>query len=306
VSAHLPYAQVEVQLQREARVLGAVDIEIRPMIRIQPPEVPKELEKPWKPVPLVRGDRTLSQLLRAARAKTALSLREASVLSHQIATILDDERYFMSPSSLSDYEARDTPPRHIQKVTTLCLLYAVPFHALLNAAGIPADKAGKAPIPDSVLTLAPSEGFLNFGTNNPEREAQGFLEDLLHQCEEIPVFLRRAIADISGLASPSLRGFFWIGGIRNPLHPYLANGLLVSVDRHKKRPVDSRWRPVWEQSLYVVLKRDGTYLFAPCGVENGRLIIHPDSVHLDSRESFRNRLDAEVIGQIAAIARRLV
>jgi hypothetical protein len=63
---------------------------------------------------------------------------------------------------------------------------------------------------------------------------------------------------------------------------------------------------VWEQSLYVVLKRDGTYLFGPCGVENGTLVIHPDSVHSDSRESFRNRRDAEVIGQIAAIARRLV
>jgi hypothetical protein len=212
----------------------------------------------------------------------------------------------MSPSSLSDYEARDTPPRQLQKVITLCLLYAVPFNTFLNAVGIPADKAGQASIPDSVMARARSEGFLNGGTGHTERQAHGFLEDLLHRCEEVPVFLRRAIKDISGLTSPSLRGFFWIGGIRSPLHPYLANGLLVSVDRHKKRPLDSRWRPLWEQSLYVVLKRDGTYLFGPCGVENGTLVIHPDSVHSDSRESFRNRRDAEVIGQIAAIARRLM
>ena len=306
VSAHLPYAQVEMQLHREARVLGVVDMEIRPITRIEQPRVPKGLANRWKPVPLARGNHTLSQLLRAARAKTALSLREASALSDRIASIFHDERYFMSPSSLSDYEARDKPPRQLQKVITLCLIYAVPFHAFLNAAGIPADRAGKVSIPDSVIAQARSDGFLNKGTGYAEHQAHGFLEDLLHRCEEIPVFLRRAMADISGLASPSLRSFFWIGGIQSPLHPYLADGLLVSVDRHKKRPVDSRWRPVWEQSLYVVLKRDGTYLFGPCGVENGTLVIHPDSVHSDSRESFRNRRDAEVIGQIAVIARRLV
>src|SRR6266851_5349049 len=98
----------------------------------------------------------------------------------------------------------------------------------------------------------------------------------------------------------------WIGEIRTPLHPYLAHALLVSVDRHKKRPVDSRWKPDWEQSLYVVLKRDGTYLCGPCGIENGTLVIHPDSEHSGSREIFRNLRDAEIIGQITAIARRLV
>lgn len=306
VSAHLPYAQVELQLHREARVLGGVDMEIRPMTRLEQPRVPKELANRWKPVPLARGNHTLSQLLRAARAKTALSLREASALSDRIASILHDERYFMSPSSLSDYEARDKPPRQLQKVITLCVLYAVPFHAFLNAAGIPAEKAGQAAMPDRVIAQARSERVFNSGTGYAEQQAHGFLEHLLHRCEEIPVFLRRVIADISGLASPSLRSFFWVGGIRSPLHPYLADGLLVSVDRHKKRPLDSRWRPVWEQSLYVVLKRDGTYLFGPCGVENGTLVIHSDSMHPDSRESFRNRRDAEVIGQIAAIARRLV
>jgi transcriptional regulator with XRE-family HTH domain len=305
VSAHLPYAQVELQLNREARVLGVVDIEIRPVIRVQQPEVAKGLASHWKAAPLARGDLTLSQLLRAARARTALSLREASGLSRQIASALDDERYFMSPSSLSDYEARDTPPRHLHKIITLCLLYAVPFHTFLNTVGLPAEKAGQARIPDRFMPRpAPTE--FHDRNQRDERQRTGFLEELMDQCQEIPVFLRRGLDHICALASPSPRSFFWIGGIRTPLHPYLANGLLVSVDRHKKRPVDSRWRPVWEQSLYVVLKRDGTYLCGPCGIENSTLVIHPDSEHSGSREIFRNRRDAEIVGQITAIARRLV
>lgn len=305
VSAHLPNAQVELQLNREARVLGVVDIEIRPVIRAQQPEVAKGLANHWQAAPFDRRRRTLSQLLSRARARTALSLREASRLSREIATALDDERYFMSPSSLSDHEARDTPPRHLHKIITLCLLYAVPFHGFLDTVGLPAEQAGQTPIPDRFVPRPAPTGFHD-SSQRDEPYGRGFLEDLMHQCEEIPMFLSGALDHICAIASPSLRSFFWIGGIETPLHPYLANALLVSVDRHKKRPVDSRWKPVWEQSLYVVLKRDGTYLCGPCGIENGTLVIHPDSEHSSSRETFRNRRDAEIIGQITAIARRLV
>lgn len=306
VSTHLPYAQVEMQLHREARILGTVDLEIRPIIRVEQPEVPKELAKRWRPASLTRRDANLSQLLCTARMKMALSLREASALSRRIATTLDDERYFMSPSSLSDYEARHTPPRHFQKIITLCLLYAVPFHTFLNTVGVPPEEAGKESIPDRFIPRVRPAEFRNGSFDPHERGHQGFLGEVLHRCEEIPVFLRGSIAAISGLVSPSLRSFFWIGGVRSPLHPYLVNGLLVSVDRHKKRPVDSRSRPSWQQSLHIVLKRDGTYLCGSCGIENGTLVIHPGSEHLDSRERFRNRLDAEVVGQIVTVMRRLL
>lgn len=305
VSTQLPYAQMEFELQREARILGTVDFEIRPLIGIEQPKVPEKQAKRWIPVRLHQGNATLSQHLGAARLKLDLSLREASALSERIATIFDEHTYFMSPSSLSDYEARDTPPHQIQKVITLCVVYAVPFHSFLNAVGIPAAKAGQERIPDRLLSDAQPAPLKidNFGSN--ELRDQSFLAELLRRSEEVPVFLQRTIGDISGLASPSLRSLFWIGGIKSPLHPYLARGLLVSVDRHKQKPIDSRSRPLWQQSLYVVVKRDGTYLCGPCGLENGTLVMHPDTEHLELREQFRNGHDAEVVGQVTAIVRRL-
>jgi hypothetical protein len=306
VSTHLPYAQVELQLHREARVLGTVDLEIRSLTHVEQAKVPKDLAKRWKPTRLPRGNATLSRLLGAARLKTGLSLREASAMSRLIATMFDDKHYFMSPSSLSDYEARDTPPHHIQKVITLSLIYAVPFRTFLNTVGIPTEKAGQEPIPDRFISRVPPVP-LDDGRIEPhEHDGQGFLRELLRRCEQVPVFLRGAISNISGLASPSLRSLFWIGGIPNPLHPYLVNGLIASVDRHKQKPLDSRSRPPWQQSLYIVLKRDGTYLCGPCGIENGTLVMHPDAEHLDLREQFRNRRDAEVVGQVTAIVRKLV
>ena len=133
----------------------------------------------------------------------------------------------------------------------------------------------------------------------------GFLGELFRRAEEVPVFLKGTIADLSGLRSPSLGSFFWLGGMIAPLHPYLANAILVSVDGRRKRPLDSRSRPLWEQPFYVVLKRDGTYLCGPCSVENGALVMHPDAEHLSLREEFRNRRDAEVVGQVCAVVRKL-
>jgi hypothetical protein len=305
VSAHLPYAQVELQVYREVRVLGAVDIEIRPMFRVQQPEVPKDLARRWKPLPLIDGKATLSGILREARAKTALSLRAASALSRQVATMLSDDRYFMSASSLSDYEARDTPPRHLQKVITMCLLYAVPFRTCLKSLDLQPEKAGQESIPAHLTTRMSPSGPRAVVTEPSPPDDGGFLGELLKQFQPIPFFLRGAVTDIFGLTSPSLHNFFWTGGVSRPVHRYLANALLVSVDRRKQKPVDSRSRPPWQQSLYVVLKRDGSYFCAPCGIENGALVIHPDAEHLTMREEFRNRRDAEVIGQVLAIVRRL-
>jgi hypothetical protein len=35
------------------------------------------------------------------------------------------------------------------------------------------------------------------------------------------------------------------------------------------------------------------------------LVMHPDTGHLELREEFRNHRDAEVVGQVSAIVRRL-
>ncbi len=303
VSTHLPFAQMELELHREARVLGPVDLEVRPLVRFEAPEIPADFQRRWRPASLPRGVMRFSQFLRAARVKMALSLREASRLSERVAALLEDERCFMSASALSDYEAADSIPGSFQKAVSLCVLYGIGFRRFLEVAGIPERGAGKDSIPDSLL---PRSGEMQTSIDSVQfREQAGVVGELLRRLDEIPLFLNGSIATLTGLASPSMRSIYWVGGIKEPLHPYLANALLVSVDRHKKRPVDSRSRPPWEQLIYVLLKRDGTYLVGPCGQENGRLVVHPDREHLKLQEEFRNRRDAELVGQVCAIVRRL-
>jgi hypothetical protein len=303
LSTQLPYAQVELELPMETRVLGVLDLEIRSLLKPEQPDVPKKLAKHWRPLTLARQETKLSQLLRNARVRMDLSFRDASAMSRQIASELGDEQYFTAPGSLSDYEALDTPPRHVHKAITLCAIYGLHFSTFLKIIGLHVEEAGLDPIPDNLVPRRPPDG--PSGTENDELTGKGFLEQLLSRSEHVPFFLRGCLPGWSGLTSSSLNDFFWVGGNQDPLHPLLLDGLIVVVNRHRKKPLHFRSRPLWQQPVYVLLRRDGTYMCACCSLENGILVIHPYSSDYRRPEQLRNHYDAEVVGEIVTVARRL-
>jgi hypothetical protein len=303
VSTKLSYAQVELRRPQEAKLLGTVDLELRPLLVTNEPEVPKDLGKQWKPRPLSREGK-VGPLLRSARIKMHLSLREASGISGKVAELLGDDGYFLSPSSLCDYELLNTVPRHFQKAITLCSLYGLRFQTFLTAIGIVPEEAGREPMPDHFISRVPR---VETAEELDTKEASGgFLEQFLERCEEVPFFLRESIGALSGLEDASLNDSFWVGGKYDVLHPYLSNGLLALVNRHRKRPVYFTSKPLWQQPLYVLLKRDGTYLCACCGLENGTLVVHPYSQQFHRPEQLRYHQYVEVVGQVVMIARNVV
>jgi hypothetical protein len=304
IGTSLSYAQVEMKVPREARILGVVDLEIRPMLLAEQPEVPKDLAKHWKPRPLV-AEKAFGQLLRAARTKPRLSLRKVAVLSGKIADLLGDRRHFVSPSSLCDYEQFDAPPRHFHKAVTLCLLYGLQFRAFLKAIGIVIEKAGTEPMPDHLARRVLDKEPVENSDHSDMSGRSGFLEQMLERCEEIPFFLRESIGPLSGMEDASLDDFFWIGGEYDVLHPCLANGLFALVNRRDKRPIHFTSKPAWQQPVYVIQLRNGTYLCACCGIENGTLVIHPYSDQFRRSERLRYHHDAEVVGRIVTVARKL-
>jgi hypothetical protein len=131
------------------------------------------------------------------------------------------------------------------------------------------------------------------------------LENLLDGCQnEIPFFLRNLWEYFAGSPRVSLDDFFWIGSDHDPLHPCLVNGLLVLINRRRKTPFHLESKPLWEQPIYVVLLRGGIYLAACCGIENDKLVIHPYGPDFHRSTEYRHHRDAEVVGQLIAVARR--
>jgi hypothetical protein len=297
----LSYAQVELHCPQEVRIWGALDLEFRPLLTGEEPKVPKDLARHWKPQ-MLPADEDVGLLLKRTRSRMNLSIREAAAMSRIIAEVLKDDRYATSPSSLNDYELRNLPPRDFHKIISLCSIYGLHFGSVTGRMGIDVAEAGTESMPDRYLSR--SEPTVAAKRRDLETVRAGFVEKLLGECHEIPLFLRNSLGYFAGSAHVSLDDFFWVGGDDDPLHPFLADGLLAMVNRRRKTPFHFVAKPWWQQPLYIILMREGLYLACCCSVENGLLVIHPYSRDFHRSTQYRLHQDAEVVGQIVGIVRR--
>jgi hypothetical protein len=304
ITSDLPYAQVELKLGEEARILGIIDLEIRPLLTPQRPEIPAQLARRWRPSRLSQDEPKLSTLIRQARSKMGWSFREASAISRQIAEELGDRQFFAAPSSLSDLEALDTPPRHIQKVMTLCIIYGLHLRAFLKSAGINWSDGNMEPIPAALLPHKTRLETAATAEDGIHAEA-AFLPSLMKRSEEVPIFMRYALANISGLKHPKFNDFFWSSMEPQAMHWLFSKDCLIMVNRQKKKPSYSRSKASWQQPIYLLLKRDGRYVCACCSLEDDLLVVHSQTESPQRLMELRNHHDAEVIGQVVGVCRRV-
>jgi hypothetical protein len=310
-STHFPFSQLELTLGHGVRILGLVDAEIRPFLMPPAPEIAAARPTSSKASHAILADPRggLQHLLRMSRIRVGLTFREASALSRSIAGMLADPMYFTAAGTLSDYEYLSSPPRHIQKIISLCILYCVDFWSFLRAGGLPLDSLGTDPLPDEMVGRVRSARTQTCdtvaGTEPLGRGSDGYLSTLIDQWEELPLFIKNALPALTGLKDLSLSDIFWVGGNQDPVHPCLVGAIFVAVNRRVKTPADARARSAWEQPLYILLKRDGSYLCGSCNLQQGVLLVHPHSDRPHSILRFRNGIDAEVIGQVVGIFRRL-
>jgi hypothetical protein len=302
ISNQLPYARMEFRVPDEARILGVVDVEIRNLLAPGQPTVAKTLAKRWNPDLLSANPSQLGPLLQRARIETGLSFRAAAAKSRELANALGDERYFTASGSLSDYETLNTPPRHFHKVMTFCVIYSLSLNQIFQVLDLNLDEAGHEPIPDLLTGRPLSETVASADADRIK--PPGLIPELAGQLDGVPFFLRSSLGVLCGLSRLSLKDFFWIGGSADTVHPYLRGAVLAVVNRQKKKPNDCASKPFWQQPLYIILKRDGTYLWGCCSQENDTLVIHTYRGRIHKREELRSR-DAEVIGKVVSVARRL-
>lgn len=301
VSRKLPFGQAELRYPTEIRILGRASYEIRSLAHSLHPQVPADLARRWTPA-LVEPIAGLGRLLRNRRQKLQMSLQTSSSITRRIADELNDDRYFISPSSLSDYEASDTPPRHFHKIISLCALYGIQLFDFLESIGIVSTQLGSEAVPREFPPAKESWATRRIGD---ERAGSDPIARLAAILPHVPFFLRRSIAELSGIPEPSLEDFFWIGGEANPLHPSLRNGLLAIVNRRKKKAVHNPAKPIWEQPIYLLLLRGGGYVCACCSLEDHDLVLHPYPQQVGRALQLRDQRDAEVIGQIVLVVRKL-
>ena len=301
-SASLPFAQPELRLGSEARILGVLDWELR-SCKTERSEVPNTFTQ-FLNSQALRAPVTLSQILERARTRGGFSFRSASAKSRSLAELLAEPRYFCASSSLAGYEKNSRLPAHIHKILSLCVLYSLGFSEFLRAAGFAPGDLGQEAMPDALVGRAPPESSERTEISGSQRK-DGLLTSLLQEFEELPLFLRPSLSTVADLPDLSLRDLFWTGGRSGYLHPVLKDAVLVSVNRRLKRPGHASRPSLGEEPIYVLLMRDGTYRLAGCAVEGHTLLVHQFSEGSEGLERLRRGVDAEIVGKVTAVFRRL-
>jgi hypothetical protein len=227
-------------------------------------------------------------------------------MSRKIAVELGDERFFAAVGSLSDYETADTPPRHIYKVITLCILYSIDFWQFLRTAGLAINKLGVEAIPDDLEPRPQFAGSSRTGHQEAEVQRKGtFLGTLIYRFEEIPFFLRNALPELCRMSRVSLRDIFWVEDGGQELHAPLRGAALLVVNRRVNTPVISESEPRWRQPVYLLARRDGSYFCGRFTLEGKTTVLHPLFGGLPSMNTAKAGGDAEIVGQVVTTLRRV-
>jgi len=142
-----PWGCWPLRLPTEARILGLVDMDLRPLehVKLQPRAGPMDFEQLLPPHIIEEGIR-FSDLLRISRGRAGLTFRAAHRLTRAVAQILESSEYTIALGMLSDYEAMSRLPRHIAKILTLCAVYCMDFRDLMEVAGVHIDDSAKLPL----------------------------------------------------------------------------------------------------------------------------------------------------------------
>ncbi|MCU1242097.1 MAG: hypothetical protein JWO71_2823 [Candidatus Acidoferrum typicum] len=229
-SLKFPFSRIELNSDPAFRIYGAVDGEIRPLAhasvscRLLSFANRRHLDRQTS-----TGVSGLGGLVRSSRLRAGFSFREASALSWRIARALHDDMYFIAVGTLSEYETLVVLPRSVHKILSICILYGIGFWELLSASGLALGPTEGDPIADALVSGRVPGMDRSSDQTAAERgvDEPGLLATVMAEWSEIPLFAKDALAFVAGLKDLSLSDVFWVGGDRNPIHPYLVHTLEI-------------------------------------------------------------------------------
>jgi hypothetical protein len=240
------------------------------------------------------------------RMRLGITTRDVERLSQQIAETEGNAEYQISNPWLTQLENSDSVPS-IFKLYSLSSIYRVKLADLLLLFGIDLQKSIghqlAAPLPHTHLAT-PEDQDPEKTVSFPVRFDRGFdldntnlLSRMVEIWGEIPIGLIQSL-DIRH----SLYGY--IGLQDFTLHPMLRPGTFVQIDQRVRKIQPLRWRSEYDRPIYFVELRDG-YACSWCEMQDGYLLLLPHPLSPARVRRLNYGVEAEIIGQVTAVAMRL-
>ena len=246
------------------------------------------------------------QKLKDVRVRLGITTRDFSELSQKIADREANPEFHISNAWLTQIENSDSVPS-IFKLYSLSAIYRVKFTDLLSLFGVELDHLHEhqlsSPLMNTHLTtleVADEEKTVSF----PVRFDRGFdidntnlLSRMVEVWGEIPIALIRHL-DIRHSQ------YGYIGLKDYTLYPLIRPGSFVQVDQNVRKIQPRKWRTEYDRPIYFVELRDG-YACSWCELQEGRLFLIPHPLSPCSVRNLAYDSDAEIVGQVTAVAMRI-
>lgn len=245
------------------------------------------------------------QKLRAARERLQLRYRDVEEASQIIAEQRGNHEFSIGLSRLADIENKGTVPS-VFRLYTLCAIYRLDFSTVLHWYGIDlenlvGDAAGVSlaqthltdiHVPDAVQVDFPSE----FDEEVDLRQTS-YLTRQIRVWGKLPVALLKTL-DVRR------HRYAFIGTDDWSMFPILWPGSFIQIDETKRRVAKEGWVHEQERPIYLIEHRNG-FRCGWCVEQNGLLIVLAHSASQLAPDIFRFPGEADIVGQVVAVAMRL-
>jgi len=245
--------------------------------------------------------------LKEIRNRLGVTTREVEELSRRIADECGNAEFYISNAWLTQVENGDSVPS-IYKIFSLSAIYRTRFWDLLRIFHVDVNAIAKyqteLPLQNTHLVsleMPDPQKPVRF----PVRFDRGFslektslISRMVELWGEVPVAL---IQDLDVRHCQ----YGYIGMEDYTMDPILRPGSFVQIDTQLNRVQPSAWRTEFDRPIYFVELREG-YACSWCEVGESQLTLLPHPLSACAVRRYAYPDDAEIIGQVAAVAMRLV
>ena len=245
--------------------------------------------------------------LRELRNRLGITTREVEELSRRLAQTTGNDEYYISNAWLTQLENTDSVPS-IYKLFSLSIIYRHRFEDLLAFFGI---NLGSSALYQLELPLANTH-LVEFETPNPAtaitfpiRLDRSFsLERTSLVSRVVEVWGNVPISLIQGLDVRHTQ-YGYIGMCDFTMYPLLRPGTFVQIDSDIAGVRPTAWRTEFDRPIYFIELRD-SYACCWCDLSGSQLTLLPHPLSACSIRQYVYPDEAEIVGQVTAVAMRLV
>ena len=245
--------------------------------------------------------------LREARLRLQLSLRDVRKFSSKIAAREKNKRFLISVTRLVEIENDDAIPS-VFKIFTLSAILGLSFHEILTLYGVDSDRTHRYRDEIRLSATRPVSAELhNLHTKVtvPVRLDPTFKWETTQLINRVVALWGEIPAAFLLECNPQKHMYVYIGLEDNTMYPLLRPGSLVTIDVERRTVANDGWHNEYDRPIYLVELHDG-YVCSWCYASETHITISPHPISKVPPRTFSLSSEAEVIGQVVAVAMRLV